>query len=164
MTFTAKLDERFGEATAPAEWQPTADALAKAGSYWITTVRADGRPHVTPLVGVWVDGTFVFCTGPTEQKARNLQHNPYVVVTTGTNTWNSGVDIVVEGRVERITGRERLTALADAYRRKYGNDWDFTCDDEVFGPDGMAAHVFAVTPAKVIVFTKAPHGQTTFRP
>jgi hypothetical protein len=31
VTFTAKFDERFGEATAPAEWEPTADALAKAG-------------------------------------------------------------------------------------------------------------------------------------
>jgi hypothetical protein len=63
----------------------------------------------------------------------------------------------------RVTGRHRLSALADAYRSKYGDDWDFTCDDEVFAPDGEAAIVFQVTPAKVIAFAKSPHGQTAFR-
>ena len=43
--------------------------------YWITTVRADGRPHVTPLIGVWFDGAMHFTTGLEEQKARNLAAN-----------------------------------------------------------------------------------------
>jgi hypothetical protein len=34
-------------------------------------VRADGRPHVTPLISVLVDGALHFCTGATEQKAKN---------------------------------------------------------------------------------------------
>ncbi|MUL81649.1 MULTISPECIES: pyridoxamine 5'-phosphate oxidase family protein [unclassified Mycolicibacterium] len=163
MTITGKLDQRFSEATEPTSWRTAAGALDAAGLYWLTTVRGDGRPHVTPLVGVWTDGAFAFCTGSTEQKARNLQTGEAVVVTTGINTWNAGLDVVVEGTAARVTGRDRLTVLADAYRTKYGDDWDFDCDDEVFDPQGEAAIVFQVTPAKVITFAKSPHGQTTFR-
>lgn len=163
MTITGKLDQRFSEATAATSWESAAAALDAAGLYWLTTVRGDGRPHVTPLVGVWVDDTFVFCTGPSEQKARNLQAGAAVVVTTGTNAWNAGLDVVVEGTAARVTGRQRLTALADAYRAKYGDDWDFACDDEVFDPEGEAAIVYQVAPAKVLAFAKAPHGQTGFR-
>lgn len=163
MTITGTLDQRFSEATQPTAWPAAAEALITAGLYWLTTVRSDGRPHVTPLVGVWVDDTFVFCTGPSEQKARNLQTGAAVVVTTGTNTWDAGLDVVVEGSAARVTGRGELTALADAYRAKYGDDWDFDCDDEVFDPEGEAAIVYRVRPDKVLAFAKSPHGQTRFR-
>jgi hypothetical protein len=56
-----------------------------------------------------------------------------------------------------------LTALADAYREKYGDDWDFDTDDQVFDPEGTRTQVFRVEPTKVIAFAKSPYGQTTFR-
>ncbi|WP_424751780.1 hypothetical protein [Mycobacterium sp.] len=37
---------------------------------------------------------FVFCTGPTEQKFRNLEHDPAVALTTGTSRWQDGLDLV----------------------------------------------------------------------
>ena len=101
-----KLDTRFSEASEPVSWQQVSDALAAAELYWLTTVRSDGRPHITPLVGAWVDDAFVFCTGPEEQKAQNLDHSSSVAVTTGVNTWNDGLDVVVEGDAERVTGRD----------------------------------------------------------
>jgi general stress protein 26 len=162
MTISGKLDTRFSEATEPTEWPEVDRALESAELYWLTTVRKDGSPHSTPLVGVWIDRSFVFCTGPTEQKARNLEHHPTVTAVTGTNTWQAGLDVVLEGTAERITGRQNLTALADAYRAKYGDDWDFAVDDDVFDPGRDAAHVFRVTPTKVLAFAKAPHGQTRF--
>ena len=119
MTLTGQLDARFSEAKQPADWSQVADALAAAELYWLTTVRKDGRPHVTPLIGAWVDDGFVFCTGPEEQKAQNLAHSTAVAVTTGVNTWNDGLDIVVEGDAERVTGLDTLTRLADAIRKKY---------------------------------------------
>ena len=97
MTLTGQLDVRFSEAKQAAAWSQVADALARAELYWLTTVRKDGRPHTTPLVGAWVDDRFVFCTGPEEQKALNLAHSAAVTVTTGVNTWNDGLDVVVEG-------------------------------------------------------------------
>jgi pyridoxine/pyridoxamine 5'-phosphate oxidase len=168
MTLTAQLDSRFSQATEPVDWAQAQAALASAELFWLTTVRTDGRPHVTPLVGVWISdddsGAFVFCTGPEEQKAVNLQRNADVAVTTGVNTWQDGLDIVVEGTAERVRGRDTLTAFADAYRDKYGADWDIPCDDDVFDPDGQSAIVFRVRPVKVLAFAKSPHGQTRFLP
>jgi nitroimidazol reductase NimA-like FMN-containing flavoprotein (pyridoxamine 5'-phosphate oxidase superfamily) len=164
MTSKGELDRRFSEADEPLDGGTVRKALADAELYWLTTVRGDGRPHVTPLVGVWVDDRFVFCTGPGEQKARNLENSKAVAVTTGSNTWNDGLDVVVEGVAERVTGLVTQTALADAYRDKYDGDWDYDADDKVFDPDGMRVPVFRVQPTKVIAFAKSPHGQTTFRP
>src|SRR5262245_41360090 len=95
---TTKLDTRFSDPAAGATaWDDTTAALARAELYWITTVRADGRPHVTPLIGAWHDGALHFCTGLEEQKARNLEANRSVALTTGVNTWADGLDVVVEG-------------------------------------------------------------------
>ena len=87
----SELDERFSDAGATAtSWAEVRQALDSAETSWVTTVRADGRPHVTPLVAVWFDDALYFCTGPTEQKAVNLRSNQYVVLTTGCNTWGQG--------------------------------------------------------------------------
>ncbi len=164
MAMKGTLDKRFGARDEPLDGGTVREALASADLYWLTTVRSDGRPHVTPLVGLWLQDSFVFCTGGAEQKARNLEHGNAVAITTGSNTWDRGLDLVVEGRAERVTGLAALTDLADAYRDKYGDDWDYDADDEVFDPEGNRAYVFRVQPTKVIAFSKSPHGQTTFRP
>ena len=158
----AKIDPRFSDPSAePTPWATTESALTAAELYWITTVRADGRPHVTPLIGLYHDGALHFCTGLREQKYRNLQGNPHVVLTTGTNTWAAGLDVVVEGRATQVT--DDLQRVADAYVDKYGEVWRFTVGDGVFDDDeGGPAAVFRVQAAKVIAFAKAPHAQTTY--
>ena len=158
----AKLDPRFSEATAPTPWADAEGALARAELYWITTVRADGRPHVTPLIGLF-DGAFHFTTGLREQKARNLEANRNVAVTTGTNAWAKGLDVVLEGEAARVSDRAELQRIADAYVEKYGEVWRFEVGDGVFGEGETAAALFRVVPAKVLAFGKDPHGQTTYR-
>ena len=70
---TTELDARFSEPDAVATgWEETWRALENWGLCWISTVRQDGRPHVTPLVAVWLDDALHFCTGPDGQKAINL--------------------------------------------------------------------------------------------
>jgi Pyridoxamine 5'-phosphate oxidase len=166
MTMTATLDARYGDTEEPAGWDQVNAALGAAELYWLTTVRRDGRPHVTPLVGVWIDAAFVFCTGPEEQKSHNLVHGNAVAVTTGVNTWRDGLDLVVEGRADRVTGLDALAPLADAYREKYHGDWVFTPTVEGFGhcEGAHIAYVYRVVPDKVLAFTKSPHGQTRFTP
>ena len=52
-----KIDPRFSDPDAVAtDWDETRRVLETAELFWISTVRADGRPHVTPLVAVWLDG------------------------------------------------------------------------------------------------------------
>src|SRR5438093_4689941 len=94
-------------------WEETRRVLETAELFWLTTVRADGRPHVTPLVAVWVDGAIHFHTGAEEQKFANLRANPHVVLTTGCNQWNRGVDVVVEGEAALTTEPAVLGRLAE---------------------------------------------------
>lgn len=161
---TGDLDRRFSDpASAPTPWAETERLLQQAELYWLTTVRADGRPHVTPLIGVHHDGALHFCTGLGEQKARNLERSPHVALATGTNTWAAGTDVVVEGSVLRVTNHEMLVALAEAYVAKYGESWRFAVQDGTFDGGGGPAAVFRVTPSKILTFAKQPHGQTTYR-
>jgi len=163
-TPTASIDRRFSDPEAgPTPWSEVLDVLEHAELYWLTTVRAEGRPHVTPLIGVAQDGAVHFCTGLREQKARNLEQNRQVALTTGTNTWASGLDVTVEGTAVRVTERETLQRVADAYEAKYGSEWHFDVGDGVFETGHDAAAVFRIEPAKVLAFAKDPHAQTTFR-
>ena len=161
---TAKFDPRFSDPEAgPTPWRATASALEDAELYWLTTVRADGRPHVTPLIGVAKDGAVHFCTGLREQKARNLERSPQVALTTGSNRWAQGLDVVVEGTAQRVLDHDTLHRLADAYEAKYGSVWHFDVGDGVFGSGEDAAAVFRIEPSKVLAFAKEPHAQTSYR-
>lgn len=157
-----EIDGRFSEAAEPLPWEKGRGALEAAELYWVTTVRADGRPHVTPLIGVWLEGAMYFCTGPEEQKAKNLAGNPACALTTGANRLHGGLDLVVEGHAERVTDDGKLGAVAAAYLEKYGEEWRFDARDGAFHhSDGEGvAHVFEVAPAKVLGFGKGPYSQT----
>ncbi len=163
---TAQIDQRFSDdEAAPTPWPDAEGVLEQAELYWLTTVRPDGRPHVTPLIGVFEDGAVHFCTGAREQKARNLEHSAKVALTTGSNAWAKGLDVVVEGTAVRVLEGERLKRLSDSYVAKYGEVWRFDVGDGVFvaGAGDDDDFVFRVEPAKVLAFAKEPHGQTTFR-
>ena len=161
---TAQFDSRFSAPEAgPTPWPDAAGVLEHAELYWLTTVRADGRPHVTPLIGVAHDGAVHFCTGPSEQKARNLEHSTEVALTTGNNTWAQGLDVVVEGTAVRVSDRDALQLLADAFEAKYGSVWHFDVGDGGFGTGEDLAAVFRIEPDKVLAFAKEPHGQTAYR-
>jgi general stress protein 26 len=163
MTPETELDARYSEPGASAvSWERASALLATAELSWITTLRADGRPHVTPLITVMVEDTVHFCTGPEEQKGRNLARNPAVVLTTGTNTLHSGTDVVLEGDAERVTGRDTLQVLADAWVDKYGEEWRFGVSDDAFLPPGGGAEawVFAVRATRAYGFGKAPYSHT----
>ncbi len=143
-----ELDAPYSSPDAAAtEWERVRSVFADAAIYWLTTVRADGRPHVTPLIAVWRDGAVHICTGPDEQKARNLSANANVAVIPGTNVW-SGLDVIVEGTAIRVTDDDELTELAAAWEAKYGGEWHFDVGDGVFRHDAGDAHVFAVAPRK----------------
>jgi general stress protein 26 len=159
---TSTLDERFSEPdTTATPWEQTRHLLESAELFWISTVRADGRPHVAPLVAVWLDNVLYFTTGATEQKNLNLRANPHVVLTTGRNDWDRGLDAVVEGDAVRVTDPALITRLAQAWTTKWDGRWHFHVHDEQFHhPDGGPSLVYAVAPAKVLSFGKGTFTQT----
>jgi general stress protein 26 len=165
-TPVTRLDRRYSQPDAVAAgWEETRHVLESAELFWISTVRADGRPHVTPVVAVWAEGVIHFCTGAEEQKFANLRANPHVVLTTGCNRWDQGLDVVVEGDAVRVTDEDTLRRLAKAWTTKWEGQWQFTVRDGCFHhqPAG-AAIVFSVTPSKVFAHAKGdPFGATTHR-
>lgn len=151
-----ELDRRFSTPAAEAtDWETVQRAIGEAETFWITTVRADGRPHVTPLVAVWLDDALHFCTGADEQKAVNLEANGRVILTTGCNDWREGLDVVVEGEAVRVTDEGLLRRLAQAWTKKWDGSWQFDVKEGAFWHDGGgAAIVFRVKPKKVLSFNK----------
>lgn len=137
--------------------------LETAELFWISTVRSDGRPHVTPLVAVWLDGTVHFCTGVAEQKAINLRGNRHVILTTGCNQWDRGVDVVIEGDAVQLTDNDALARLAQAWATKWDGRWKFEVRNGAFHhEDGGAALVFSVRPSKILAFAKGTFSQTRY--
>ncbi|MGA8115585.1 MAG: pyridoxamine 5'-phosphate oxidase family protein [Actinocatenispora sp.] len=151
----AELDGRYSSTGAVAvDWTQGRARLADAEVYWLSTVRPDGRPHVTPLLAVWLDDALHFCTGAEERKNRNLAQNRHCVLTTGRNEFGQGMDLVLEGDAERVTDDARLYRLADAWVAKYGEDWRFTVHDGVFRHGPGEALVYEVAPVTVFGFGK----------
>jgi nitroimidazol reductase NimA-like FMN-containing flavoprotein (pyridoxamine 5'-phosphate oxidase superfamily) len=112
--------------------------------YWLSSARPGGQPHVAPLIGVWLDGGFYFCTGEQERKAKNLAENAQVAVTTGSNTLTQGMDIVVEGEAVAVTEDAKVRRVGDAFAAKYGDAWRLP------GHDGVL--LFEVMPARAFGF------------
>ncbi len=161
-TPTTELDTIFSDPGATAtSWDDTRKALELAELFWIATVRADGRPHMTPLVAVWLDDALHFCTGEAEQKAVNLRSNQKVILMTGCNQWDGGLDVVVEGQAIRVTDRSTLQRLAEVWGRKWDGRWQYEPGDDGFqGDENEAVLVFSVRPAKVFAFAKGNFSHT----
>jgi general stress protein 26 len=159
----AELDPQFSSDNAtPTRWAEARDNLEKAEIYWLSTMRPDGRPHVTPLISVWLDDALYYCTGENERKAKNLAYNPHCVITTGCNSLNQGLDLIVEGDAVQLHDEVSLQQVADTYTAKYGQDWHFTVRDGAFhGDDGNVALVYKVTPTTVFGFGRGKASSQT---
>jgi general stress protein 26 len=158
----AELQPQFSsDGAAPTSWAEARGHLEKAEIYWLATVRPDGRPHVTPLLSVWLDGALYFCTGPDERKAKNLAHNPHCVITTGCNVL-SGLDLVVEGAAVEVSDEVRLQRVAEIYASKY--DWHYTVREGALYGEGGRTLVYEVAPATAFGFGKGEQfSQTRWR-
>jgi general stress protein 26 len=172
-TPTTALDARYSEPdTSATAWDDARRLLEDAQLFWLTTVRADGRPHVTPLVAIWLDGALHFGTGAEEQKAYNLRANKHVILTTGSNQWDRGLDVVVEGDAVRVIDGAKLQRLAHAWAHKWDGQWQYDVHDGYLrlrspaaggaAGEGGDAMVFAVAPAKVLAFGKGTFTHTTY--
>jgi Pyridoxamine 5'-phosphate oxidase len=157
----------------PTPWPAALEQIVAAETFWISTVRPDGRPHVTPLIAVWQDDAIWFATGAEERKALNLAQNRSVVLTTGQSALTPGaLDIVLEGAAEQITDDPALEPVAAAFAAKYGREiWDYSVRDGAFDcrpptRDGaiVRAIVFRLRPARGLGFRKGDEfSQTTWR-
>jgi hypothetical protein len=165
---TAEIHGFSDPNAAPTSWATGLEEVKTAETFWLATVRTDGRPHVTPLIAVWHDHAIWFSTGPDERKARNLAENSACILTTGrSDLVEGGLDIVLEGLADLVTDDDELGPVAEAFGAKYGTEiWDFVVNNGAFThrKHGGRAVVFRVRPVRGLGFRKGDiFSQTTWR-
>jgi hypothetical protein len=110
-------------------WSRASEALEASHGMGVTfflgTVRPDGTPHAAGIGAIWVDDELWFVTGPQTRKGLNLATNPACTLSARL----PGIDLVLEGRAERVTDPETLERLAAVYREA---DWPAEVDGDAF--------------------------------
>jgi pyridoxamine 5'-phosphate oxidase-like protein len=98
-------------------WSHVTERMTHAMHYWICTVGADGRPHVTPVDGLWINDKLYFGGSPQTRRNRNLMTDPALTV-----HLDSTDDVVImHGDAHLHTPDHELAVqLAKASSEKYG--------------------------------------------
>ena len=117
MTKQTKIDAEPLVDGQPTKWGKVEQRLKKPEpeqTYWLTTLRPNGRPHVMPVLGLWLDGAFVFITGAGTRKGKNLASDARCVIAGSTRALPS-IDVVLEGDARRVTDEPNLRRIVDAF-------------------------------------------------
>jgi len=96
-------------------WSWLSERLARSRNYWVATTRPDGRPHVMPVWGIWMDNVFYFSSDRDTRKARNLAANPAVVV----NVESGDEAVILEGTGQEVKDQQLLKRFDEVYYAKY---------------------------------------------
>jgi hypothetical protein len=138
-------------------WAQVEARLVAATSYWLATVRPDGRPHVVPRWGVWVDGRFYYDGAPTTVHVRNLTANPACSL-----NLESGTEaVIVEGESLPIQApADTLGARISAAFSKYHDAGYSPQADAWSGEDGGGLRV--LTPRRALAWFSFPTDATRF--
>ena len=152
---TSRLDRGFPQA--PGSGGPDRHTC------WLTTLNADGGPHVTGIGALWTDGAFWFETGAGTRKGRNLARDPRCALSLATTEF----DLVIEGRAERVADPDVVAARAADWA---GEGWPARVDEsgtaltaEFSAPSAGRPpwHVYRIVPrAATALGTVGPGGAT----
>jgi hypothetical protein len=77
-------------------------------TFWLTTLNADGSPHVTSVGALWHDGSCWFQTADRTRKAKNVARDSRCTVSVATK----GFDVMVSGEAERVTDPKTVAEIA----------------------------------------------------
>jgi hypothetical protein len=141
------------------EWSDVQARLTAASQYWMATTRPDGRPHVVPRWGVWVDDRFWYDGAPTTVHVRNLVRSPVCTLHLE-DGWKA---VIVDGMSQPAEppGVSFGTRLAAGFADKYSDRGYEPRPDAWEGPQAGGLRVF--TPAKVVAWFDFPTDVTRFR-
>jgi hypothetical protein len=151
--------------SAPLEWSRAERLLAGLGeqqtTFFLATVRPDGRPHQAGVGALWIDGRLYIVSGPETRKSRNLDARPDCAVSVGL----PGMDLVIEGRAVRVTDGATLEKVAASYRAV---GWPATVEGAAFTAPYSAPSagrppyfLYELAPRTAIgVASEEPHGAT----
>ena len=144
----------------PTPWSEARRRLEDGRIYWLATRRSDGRPHVRPVLALWLDNRLYFVAGAGSRKARNLVEDPRCSVALET----VDAHLVVEGTAAAVRDAALLAAATDAYAKKY--QWYVRIQDGAFDADYAAptagplpVDLHELIPARVLGFGTGSSGE-----
>ncbi|WP_157246389.1 pyridoxamine 5'-phosphate oxidase family protein [Nonomuraea typhae] len=144
------LDLPDGYRTAPQTitltWDEVRGKLAAAQSYWLATTRPDGRPHVVPVDGLWVEDRFYFSGGEQTVHIRNLREDGRA----GVHLEDAKAAVIVEGRAALVRLDPALAARVEA------------ADREKYGYGAFTPEAWELTPERVLAWNWLPQDATRF--
>ena len=140
-------------------WREVESQLIESLHFWLSTTRPDGRPHVVPRWGVWLDGRFWYDGAPDTLHVKNLRRNPSCVL----HLEDGAQAVIVEGRSEMASppGPELGARLSQAMSGKYGDHGYQPGPDSWDGPESGGLRV--LTPIKAMAWLSFPTDMTRFR-
>lgn len=139
------------------EWSAVEARLIESKHYWLATIRPDGRPHLIPRWGVWVDDAFYYDGAPSTRHARNAEANPACSL----SLEDGQHAVILEGRsvATRADAAGLGRRLADAFE-KYHSDGYRPTADAWAGEQGGGLRVF--TPVTAMAWFSFPVDATRF--
>jgi Pyridoxamine 5'-phosphate oxidase len=139
----------YGRATRTLRWAAVEAQLEEAKVYWFASTRPDGRPHVVPLDGIWVDDLWYYGGADETVHRRNVDANPLAAL----HLPDPGRAVIVEGEVRRTKRTKQEAArLAEIANAKYGYG----------SPASDYENAFALHPTKAIAWDTFPKDATRF--
>ena len=145
------LPEGYGTAATTMAWAAVRERLEQAPRYWLVTSRADGRAHVVPVDGLWLDDAWWYGGSPETLHQRNLERDPRVVV----HLEDTMAAVILEGSMRRETPPPELAnRLAEASKAKYG----YAPPSEMYTAGAWALH-----PDRARAWSAFPTDVTRFR-
>ncbi len=147
-----RLPPGYGSPSTTLGWPEVRSRLEEAPAYWVATCRPDGRPHVVPVDGLWIDDVWYYGGGPDAVHVRTALANPEVVM----HLPDPHRSVIVEGRVRTARPEpglaRRLMAASRAKYPQYGGGTDPGAYD-----DALALH-----PRRVLAWSSYPTDATRF--
>ena len=135
-------------------WERVERRLRNSETYWLATVRPDGRPHTMPVHGLWQQRCFWFGTGRDSVKGRNLEFNPRAVV----HLESAGDVVIVEGEAGIVGDDPLLRSMLPQLAAKYG------VDEAELGLDAASpGALYLLRPAVVHAWLEGAFPQTRSR-
>ena len=130
----------------PERWRVLDARLGRESTIWVSTVRPDGRPHMTPVWYVWVDGLIYIAISVDSQKFGNLRGNQAISLALP----DTESVIILEGEAH-VAKRETIDKLGEHFFHKY--EWDFRFDDEADW------RLVEITPHKILAWGDGYDGE-----
>ena len=131
-------------------WSDVRPVIEATKIYWIASVRPEGKPHVIPIWGAWVDDVYYFEGGSDTRWGRNLQANRAMVV----HLEQGNLAVMIEGRYEVVDlDQATCDAVNDQYARKYAP----------YKPEGNCSGWHSMRPSAAFAWEKFPGDATRFR-